>query len=552
MQSSILLSTIFRTPAGCETAFTTLAAVLVGVALAVLSTVLLSLISGKILQILQLSGYKTRGFNNWIKLTKGDYLLRYFGVGFFSLAAMLIYVACFGKYVAARYVGLLFLVTFCVLFRIFNRKERQKTPLRNTPRIMRLRSVLAVLYAVESLLLVWLGAQFFAGYALLGILPALVPYNVLLAHYITKPFEMLNNYGYKVKATARLKERPELIRIGITGSYGKTTEKAIAAKLLSVRYRVCASRLSYNTPMGIAKVVNNELEENDTVFIAEMGARNVGDIKELADIVKPNFGIITTIGNQHLETFGTRENIKKTKYELIENLAPAGLALFNGDSADNIELYEKTEGPKILTGKRGLPHVVISYDNVVVSGNGTEFDLYDGKQSVHFTTKLLGKHIPGLITLAVALAKQLGIEPSETVQAVAQLEPVPHRLELIEGNGVLIIDDAYNSNIEGAINALGVLKEIDRYKVIITPGLVELGSEEAAMNTKLGEEIGRVCDSAIFVGPLSEVLKQGALSVGMDANCVFCAPDLYTAVAILRQLPKDNVVLFENDLPDNY
>lgn len=519
-----------------------------------LTTGLLSAISGKILQILQLSGYKPRGLFNWIRQSKGDYLIRYFGVGFFSFAAMLVYVACFGEYPAARYFGYLFMVGFCLLFLFLNARERQKTPLKNTARIVRLRCLLAVLYAVESFFLLWLGSLFFAGYALLGILPALVPYNAVLADCLMLPVEHLNNYGYKMKAMRKLDDRPELIRIGITGSYGKTTEKAIAACILSVRYKVCASPLSYNTPMGIAKVVNNELSDEDEVFIAEMGARNVGDIKELAEIVNPNFGILTTIGNQHLESFGSRENIRKTKYELIENLAPAGFALFNGDSPDNIELYEKTTGAKILTGAAGVPHAAAYYDNVTVGGTGTSFDFHYAGNTTRFVTKLLGKHIPGLITLGAALGIQLGIAPEKAAEAIAGLEPVPHRLELIEGKGgMIIIDDAYNSNIEGAVNALAVLAEFDdKYKVIVTPGLVELGGEETEMNFRLGAEAGKVCDSVIFVGPLASVLRDGALSTGMDGDSVFCTDDLYAGVAILRKLPGEKAVLFENDLPDNY
>lgn len=518
-----------------------------------LSTVLLSLISGKILHILQLSGYKCHGVMNWIRLTKGDYLLRYFGAGFFSVAAMLVYIACFGEYPAARYFGYLFMVGFCILFFALNLHERQKVPLKNTARIIRLRLILAIFYAIESFLLMWLGSLCFAGYSLLGILPALVPYNALLVNFLMKPIEKLNNHGYKVKAMRKLDDHPGLIRVGITGSYGKTTEKAILSAVLSVKFKVCASKLSYNTPMGIAKVVNNDLTDSDNIFIAEMGARNVGDIKELAQIVKPNFGIITTIGNQHLETFGTRENIKNTKYELIENLAPAGLALFNGDSKDNIELYDKTSCAKILTGEVGLKGASACYDKVKVGVEGTEFDFCYKGSNTHFKTRLLGKHIPGLITTAVALGIQLGVSADEAAAAVAGIEPVPHRLELIEGaGGMIIIDDAYNSNIEGAVNALAILGAFDRSRIIVTPGLVELGSEENEMNFKLGSEVGKVCDYGIFVGPLAAVLRDGALSSGMPKENIFCADDLYSGVAVLRKLPGDKAVLFENDLPDNY
>lgn len=517
----------------------------------VLSSALLTAVSVKMFQMYQLGGYKVKGVVNWFRITRGDYLIRYFGAGFFSLIGMLVFYMCFKSYSYWYYIGYIFFLGFSILFIALNRREVNKTPVKYTPRMVRFVTVAAVLYAAETFFLIWLGGIIGVSYTLIALLLMLVPFSVTLAHWLVKPFETLNNYGYKVRATKYLKEMPELIRVGITGSFGKTTEKAILKCMLETKYTVCASKASYNTPLGLARTVNNDLTDDTQVLIAEMGARNVGDIAELAKIVVPNYGLITGIGNQHLETFGSRENIKRTKYELIENLAVSGLAVFNADSPDNVEMFTKTREPRMLTGAADTD-AEFTYDHVRVSSEGTEFDITVNGETTHFTTKLLGKHIAGLTTMALAVAFSLGVTPQEAAEAVKTLQPVPHRLELIEENGMIIIDDAYNSNPEGAANALGVLKEIDRYKVIVTPGMVELGQEEAACNRALGEKIGAVCDTAILVGARGAQIKEGAIAAGMHENAVILVDTLQEAVACLRTLPADLAVLFENDLPDNY
>lgn len=517
----------------------------------VLSAVLLTMASVKMLQMFQLGGYRIRGVYNWIKLTRGDYLIRYFGLGFFSLIGMLVFYMCFRAFSYWYYLGYMIFIGFSVLFFCLNRREVNKTPIKFTARMVRLTVMTAVVYAAETFLVIWLGDVIGISYVLIGVLPMLVPLSVTLAHALMKPLETLNNYGYKAKAAAVLRESPELIRIGITGSFGKTTEKAILQCILATKYRVCASKASYNTPLGLSRTVNNDLTSDTQVLIAEMGARNVGDIAELAKLVVPNYGLITGIGNQHLETFGSRENIRRTKYELVENLAVSGLALFNADSADNIEMFAKTREPRMLTGAAGTEGAVVTYDDVKVTASGTEFDITEGGTTTHFTTKLLGRHIAGLTAMAVAVGISLGVSVADAAQAIKTLQPVPHRLELIEENGMVIIDDAYNSNPEGAANALGVLHEIDRYKVIITPGMVELGKEEAACNRALGEKIGAVCDTAILVGSRGPQIKEGALAAGMNPHNVVLVDSLAEAVGYLRSLPRDCAVLFENDLPDN-
>lgn len=519
----------------------------------IVSAFMLTLVSHKMFLIFQLSSYRARGVWNWFKITKIDYIVRYFALAFLSFIAMFVYVACFYRYVYVRYLGMLAFIGLCILFIVLTRREKSKVPLKFTARMVRFNIVTFILYAALALGVMFAAKYVKASYSLIGILAFFVPFVVTLAHFIVLPFETLNNYSYKVRAKGKLETMQEMIRIGITGSYGKTTTKTILAKMLENKYRVCYGKASYNTPMGICKVVNNDLPDDTQIFVAEMGARFVGDIKELAEMVRPNYGIITAIGNQHLETFGSLENIANTKYELVENLCPGGKALFNGDSEPNVALFEKTQGEKLLTGKEGTVGAEVFYKDVIQGADGVEFTLHIGGRDYPVKTQMLGGYIPSLMTLCAALAYELGVTAEEIVSTCEKTEPVPHRLELIKSGDMVIIDDAYNANVEGAESALAALAGFDgRVKVIITPGLVELGKEEKQANTDLGEKIGKVCDVAIFVGERGKQLAEGAMKAGMSEDKVKQVATLGEAVEFLRGVEGKTAVLFENDLPDNY
>ena len=523
-----------------------------------LTAILMLFASRKMFQVYQLSSYRARGFFNWLKITRFDFQIRYFALAFLGIIAMYVYIACFHRFGAAGYIGYCFFALFCVLFIIFSRREKEKVPVKFTARMIRFYIVAFIIYFLLGVG-IWLLANVFDGmpyapsYALFAFLPLVAPWVVTLAHFAVLPFEILNNYGYKVRAKNRLGAMPEMIRIGITGSFGKTTAKMILAKMLEKKYRVCYSSKSYNTPMGICKVINNILPDDAQVFIAEMGARFVGDIEELTRIVVPNYGMITAIGNQHLETFGSIENIMETKYELIKCMN-GGLALFNGDSELNNKLYERTTGMKLITGKEGTVGADIYYKNVVQSNDGIAFTLCIAEGEYEVKTKLFGRYIPSVITLCAALAFELGVWADDIVKACRDMEPVPHRLELIKnGENMVIIDDAYNANVEGAKSALQTLSGFEgSTKVIITPGLVELGKEEKQANENLGSMIGEICDRAFFVGERGSDLKSGAIKAGMVEDNIALCDSLDEAVGLLRGVRGKVAVLFENDLPDNF
>ena len=293
--------------------------------IATVSTVLMIFVGYRLLQMLQLTGYKFKSYIKWFKETKCSYVSRLFMLSFLSLLSMsltnvLLEEFFTGKLHMFSYCSMLFYLLFCSMFIINLFNAKQKTPLKYTKRIKRLLCVYILIVAVVTFIVEYVGYKYFPliSFGLIGVVPLFLPLCVLLAYFITWPIEKLIANVYIKRSMKKLSEFSKLKVIGITGSYGKTSVKNILGTILSEKYRVCPSPASYNTPLGLAKTILSNLSQDDEIFIAEMGAKQVGDIKELCQMVKPGIGIITGLGNQHFLTFGSIENIIKTKSELIE------------------------------------------------------------------------------------------------------------------------------------------------------------------------------------------------------------------------------------------
>lgn len=377
----------------------------------------------------------------------------------------------------------------------------------------------------------------------------LSPAIIVAVHYIISPLEILIKKFYISKATKKL-EKLNIIKIGITGSYGKTSTKNILATILEKEYKVCVSPQNYNTEMGLTKTILENLDDHD-VIIAEMGARHIGDIKSLTKIIKPQYGILTTIGNQHLETFKTLENIENTKNELPLSIPENGIMVFNGDSQSGIKLYKNYKGNKYLSCcEDGYSYA----KNIITDDSGSRFDMILDKDILHIETKLLGKCNINNIVTASTLAHLLGISNNDIVSAVKSLLPSPHRLELIKNNYFTIIDDSYNSNIIGAKEALETLSKFQGSKIVVTPGLVEMGEEQSDVNFKLGTMIADVADYIIIMNETNKnYILSGAISHNFDREKIYFCSSRKRQKELLQLLTnKGCVVLFENDLPDNY
>jgi len=529
------------------------------IVLAVVSTVMMIFVGYKLLQMLQLSGYKLNGFRKWLKDTKYSYVSRLFMLSFLSLAAMLItnvLLADFFVEEILSYVSVLFYILFSALFIANLFTAKQKTPLKYTKRMTRLVIVFAILVGGFTWLVQYLGFRFvpYLRFGLIGIIPVTLPVFVVLAYLITWPLEKLISNAYIKKAKTKLKAQKDIVVIGVTGSYGKTTVKNILETILSEKYKVCATPSSYNTPLGLAKTILSNLESDDEIFIAEMGARQMFDIKELCNMVEPKYGVVTGVGNQHLLTFGSLENILKTKSEIAEYVSANGGELFvNVDGELAKELAKQYSKAKTISIADEKGEIYAS--GIKTSKDGVVFDLVFGDEKVKCKTILLGKHNISNILLASRVALDLGLTLKQVAAGIEKLRTIPHRLEILKSSSTYtIIDDAYNSSVEGSSASLEVLAEFSGKKFVVTPGLVELGADQFNSNFEFGKRMAKVCDYVIIDSAINfEALKTGLLFENFDENKIIQVANLSQAVeALAKYADFDSVVLFENDLPDNY
>ena len=391
----------------------------------------------------------------------------------------------------------------------------------------------------------------------------LLPLLPALANLINKPIENRISRWYIDDAVRMIKEHGNLRIIGITGSFGKTSVKYYLTTLLSESFSVLMTPESYNTPMGIVRTIREHLKPTHEIFVCEMGARHLHDIKEITDIVHPDDGIVTSIGYQHLETFHSLENIISTKYELLDAV----------DEKEKAEGKQEGKHLKFVNGDNEIIRANMKYPDAItyglsdgndyqakdvqVSGAGTSFTVTaPSGETAEFTTRLVGRHNVENIVGAIAAANSLGVPMKKLVMAVRRLVSVPHRLELTKHGNVSILDDAYNSNPNGAKVALETLSLFDgSVKILVTPGMVELGQKEAEYNEEFGKQAAAVCDYIILVGQKNSAdIERGALGAGFDKEKIFTKSSFKEASELMYEIDagKEKVILLENDLPDNY
>jgi UDP-N-acetylmuramoyl-tripeptide--D-alanyl-D-alanine ligase len=384
------------------------------------------------------------------------------------------------------------------------------------------------------------------------------PLLIIVANILLAPVQYAINARYLSAAQKRLRQYAPTV-IGITGSYGKTSTKYFLHTILSERYNALKTPQSFNTLMGVCRVVNDELQPQHQVFIVEMGAYQRGSIQKLAHFVRPQIGILTAIGPQHLERFKTLENIEAAKYELIASLPTSGVAVFNNDDPRCRKLADRTEAMKVW--RYGLdstqPGLHLWAQEICQSPQGLTFTLADSQGNRAQThTVLLGRHNVLNLLGASCVALEVGLSLTEVARAIAKIQPAPHRLQLLRGaGGVTVIDDSYNSNPIGAAEALEALREFKTgRRVLVTPGMVELGVMEAEQNEVFGARAAQVCDYVLLVGPRqTQAILRGLVREHFPRERIRVVKDLAEATTELQGLVQaGDVVLFENDLPDLY
>lgn len=377
------------------------------------------------------------------------------------------------------------------------------------------------------------------------------PFAAMGVNLLNAPLEGALRRKYINDAKHILAGMPSLKVIGLTGSYGKTSTKYILGRLLSEKYNTLITPGSFNTPLGVVRTIRERMAPQTQVFIVEMGAKKTGDIKELCDIVHPTAGIITSVGMQHLDTFGSLDNIINTKFELADAVNAAGGMMYL--NLDNEYIRDKSGYAHIGCG---VKNGAVRAENISCGRNGLAFDICAFNRRIPVETRLLGRHNVLNIVMAAAVAVDMGLSDDEIAYAVGRLEPVEHRLEMKPFlNGSLLIDDAYNANPEGSLEALSVLGSFAPMKrIVVTPGLVELGECEYECNKALGMSCAEYADEIILVGrQRSKPIADGVSERGFDKNKVHTVDAFTDAAKLLEGLcDRDTVVLFENDLPDNY
>ena len=437
--------------------------------------------------------------------------------------------------------------------------DQNKKKLVITARIKRLILTLAILHIVPILILEWNFDNILLIWKILLIESIMLYLNrfiVFIAMIINTPIEKLVYLHFKHKAQSKLKSMPNLKIIGITGSYGKTSSKRILSEILNVQYNALPTPKNLNTFNGLIMTVNNDMDKFTDIFIAEMGAYVRGEIAGLCRLVKPKYGIITTIGTAHLESFGSQENIQKGKFELIESLPSDGFGVLNGDDPLQTS-YKIKNNVRIIWVGIDNKEADVRAKNIKCSHKGTSFDviLKGDSKEYRFETHLLGRHNVYNILAAIACGKEFGIEMEDLQRAVSNVKPVEHRLELKKLGNFYQIDDAYNSNPIGARNACGILKMMPGMKIVVTPGMIELGPKEDEYNEIFGEQIADAADLVILIGEKkTKPIREGLTKKGFDKEKIIVFNDVREAYPFIMEKAKEQEVyaLFENDLPDTF
>ena len=457
----------------------------------------------------------------------------------------------FNEKIIALLVGLFYIIMIGVILTNI-KNEQVKLPLKYTFRIIRLIITISLLYIIPIIILI-INYDKITSYIILNILISLNAIIVYIANILNKPIEKIVYYKYKNMASKKIRSLPNLEVIGITGSYGKTSSKNILNTILNEKYNSITTPKNFNTQYGLMITINNYIDKFNDFFVAEMGAYTTGRIKLLCDFVKPKYGILTKIGAAHLETFGSIENIQKTKFELIESLPKDGIAILNKDDELQVSYKLKNTCEVIWISLEDNAADVYA-NNIKMTSKGMSFDCHfkNDKKKYNFETKLLG--IPNVYNIisAIALGKKLGMDIKELQRGAKKLKSVEHRLELKKYNDVTLIDDAYNSNPVGAKMALDVLNLMEGKKIIVTPGMIELGSEEYNLNKKFGTQIADICDEVILVGKKqTKPIQDGLKEKKYNEDKIHIINDVKDAFRLIDKIKdKNTFVLLENDLPD--
>ena len=525
----------------------------------------------------QLEGYDSKRYVNWLLNNRAE--RRYLLIG---AVLILIYVAFAGfvavlSSVSIDAFGLVLVANWIIVLAVFSQAPRTrevKQKYTSTQRALRLNITAFIVEALPALVIGLILAPMINAQQMpslpailvMGIIAGplvffLAPFAFPAANIINFPIEEAFRRFYLARAKRYLKRSGATV-IAITGSYGKTSTKHYLHHILEGRFRVLMTPKSYNTLLGISRVINDILSKDVSYeyFIVETDAYFVGENALICKLVEPQMGMIMTVGPMHLERLGSMENIATAQYEVIEALPPQGAGFFNGDDPVVREMagrgYPQTT---IMVTKTGVPGARIEALNVRMTAEGTDFDVRDNltNETRPMHTPLYGDHNVTNILMAIAVARHLDMSLAEIAMRVTTLQPAEHRLiRRVMPDGTILIDDTYSANPVGTQTALGVLalQKNSPHRVVVSSGMFELGQVSDEENRKLGERMAATATDVILIGATqTQAVKSGLDAAHFPADHLHVVSSLNEAVGIYQNILRPgDALLMLTDLPDTY
>lgn len=501
------------------------------------------------LHIFQQNRYEFERYTKWLLNFKnyqfGDYFM------FVALMAVFDFIAIKFLHNDSHLIVILFIITYDIYLLYNESKKTYIKPLVYTPRVKRQVICLTILDLVIVSVMVYV---FKVDYLVIGVLIAPLSWLLIyLMAIITLPIENAIKKKYENEGRDIIDSMTSLKKIGITGSFGKTSTKNIIENIMSDHFYTLMTPASYNTPMGITRTIREYLKPIHEVFICEMGADHVGDIEYLMNYVKPSIGVVTSIGPQHLNTFHSLDNIINEKMKMIEMLPSDGLGIINIDN-EYINNYQIKNDVKVVScGIKNQDADFVAYD-IEYNVEGSSFKVNVNDEVCEFKTILLGEHNIMNILIGIAIAANLGIKNEDIIASVSRIKRIEHRLELKKINGITFIDNAFNSNPVGCKLSLDVLKMMNERRVIVTPGLIDLGAIEGKANYEFGQYMKDRADYVLLVGKIqTEAIYKGLVDSDFDLENVKVFDTVKEAFNyIYMNFNQNDTILLENDLPDAF
>lgn len=496
-------------------------------------------------------------WKSYFKLRYIKYLLKNKLIIFINFL-IIIQIICLFLRLNIAFLLIFYIFSIFLLFFILFKKKKIK--FKFTPRLLRLFLINILFLFVFAII----GKIAIIAYAFL------TPLGVVLCDLFDVQKLIIDN-KFLDSAIARLENNKPII-IGITGSNGKTSIKEMLVNLLSIKYKVAYTYQNQNTLKGSIIALNN-MPADTEIFVCEMGARQIGDIKNICDFVGADLGVISSVSGQHLETFKTLENVYKTKKELPDSLGKK-LCVYNLDNELSKKMFDEKQGKKF--GISIYHPADICATDIHINNFKTQFILHYQNKQYPCTTRLLGEHNVTNILLAVAIALNLNIDINLLINKISTLTPTPHRLEYIHSH-IDILDDTYNCSLDSATMALKVLDSCDKLKVVCTPGIIEGGKQQFEINAKLSKMLDKM-DTLIIVGKTNKKALKSNLNsfkiieikynkilgkINEEKICKYIENNTkkrayfvstleIAKILFSKILNKNSILLLLNDLPDEY